>query len=126
MLLNPAINFYKKIKNEYDNIYKEFFVYFENTLLTLDPNNKSKYDFNLWSYDGKFNSEKARTQLIAEKKFKEYVFFSNNASESLDHLINSLIADNNKVSLTRFALILKTLFIRMEYKNNEDAKKKRI
>ena len=120
MPLNSAINFYKKVKNEYDNVYKEFFVYFENTWLSLDCNNKSKYDFNLWSYDGKFNTEKTRTQLIAEKKFKDYVFFSNNACESLNHLINSLIAVNNNVSLTRFELIIKTLFIRMEYKKNED------
>ena len=119
MPLNSAINFYKKIKSEYDNVYKDFFVYFEITLLTLELNTKSKYDFNLWSYDGKFNAEKTRTQLIAEKKFKEYVFFSNNACESLNHLINSLIAVNNNVSLTRFELIIKTLFIRMEYKNNE-------
>ena len=39
----------------------------------------------------------------------------------MNHLINSLIAVNNNVSLTRFELIIKTLFIRKEYKGYECA-----
>ena len=35
-------------------------------------------------------------------------------------MINSLISVNNKVSITKFEFILKTLFVRMEYKNSED------
>ena len=31
----------------------------------LDTNNKSKYDFNFWSYYGKFNMGKSITELIA-------------------------------------------------------------
>ena len=68
MPLNSAINFYKKIKSEYDNVYKDFFVYFEITLLTLELNTKSKYDFNLWSYDGKFNAEKNKNSINYRKK----------------------------------------------------------
>ena len=63
---------------------------------------------------------KSITELIAQKNFKEYVF-SNNCFKSLNHLINSLIAVNNNVSITRFELILKILFVRMEYKNSEDS-----
>ena len=36
MPFNSEINFYKKIKNENDNAYKEFFVYFVITWLALD------------------------------------------------------------------------------------------
>lgn len=42
------------------------------------------------------------------------MFFSNNCYESLNHLINSYIAVNNKESFLRFEEILKTLFIRMK------------
>ena len=72
----------------------------------------------------KFNTVKTRTQLIAEKKFKEYTLFFNNTYESLNHLINSLIAVNNNVSLARYELI-KKIFIRMEYRNNEKEQNKK-
>ena len=81
MSLIKEIDFYKKIKNEYDNLH--FLIYFENTWLNLDQKNKSKYDFSLWSYDGKYNIGKSRTELIAEQNFKEYVFYSNNYYEFL-------------------------------------------
>ena len=42
-----------------------------------------------------------RVQLISERKLNDYVFLSNNACESLNHLINSLIAVNNYVSIKR-------------------------
>ena len=42
-----------------------------------------------------------RVQLISERKLNDYVFLSNNACESLNHLINSLIAVNNNVSIKR-------------------------
>ena len=48
MSLNKTIDFYKKIKNEYDNTHNNFFIYFEITWLILDPNNKFKYDNNFW------------------------------------------------------------------------------
>ena len=32
-----------------------------------------------------------------------------------------MIAVNKNVSITKFELILKTLFVRMEYKNSEDS-----
>ena len=51
---------------------------------------------------------------------EDYIFLSNNACESLNHLINSLIAINQNVSITRFEIILKTLFIRMEAIDNQN------
>ena len=51
---------------------------------------------------------------------EDYIFLSNNACESLNHLINSLIAINQNVNISRFAVILKTLFIRMGAVDNQN------
>ena len=120
MQYDKSKEFYIKIKNEYNQDYADFFNYFENTWLSLNDNNKSRYEFSLWSYADKIDIKKSRSQLISEKNLQDYVFLSNNACESLNHLINSLIAVNNNVSLTRFEIILKTLFIRMELRNNQN------
>ena len=61
-----------------------------------------------------------RVQLISERKLNDYVFLSNNACESLNHFINSLIAVNNNVSIKRFEIILKTLFVRLEFQKDND------
>ena len=51
---------------------------------------------------------------------KNKVFYSNNCEESINHLINSYIDINNKIGITRFEIILKTLFIRLNSKNNRN------
>lgn len=76
--------------------------------------NKSKYKFSIWSYFGKFEFNGNNNKLVNEDILEEKVFFSNNCCESLNHLINSYIAVNNKVSFLRFEEIIKNLFIRME------------
>ena len=53
---------------------------------------------------------------------KNKVFYSNNCAESINHLINSYIDINNKIGITRFETILKTLFIRLNSKNNRNNK----
>ena len=40
--------------------------------------------------------------------------------ESINHLINSYIDVNNKIGISRFETILKTLFIRLKTKNNRN------
>lgn len=107
---DKAKEFYKEMKNEYDNEIESFFDYFEDTWLSTEEGKETKYDFSLWSYDGKFSFDESRTELISKQKFEKYVFLSNNSYESLNHLINSFIAINKKVSITRFEIIIKTLF----------------
>ena len=51
---------------------------------------------------------------------EDYVFLSNNACDSLNHLINSLIAINHNVSVSRFEIVLKTLFVRMNTIDNQN------
>ena len=54
--------------------------------------------------------ESRNKNLISFGKLEDNIFFSNNCCESLNHLINSYITVNNKVSLSRFEEIIKTLF----------------
>ena len=51
---------------------------------------------------------------------KNKVFYSNNCVESINHLINSHIDANNNIGIKRFDTILKTLFIRLNSKNNRN------
>ena len=51
---------------------------------------------------------------------KNKVFYSNNCVESINHLINSYIDVNNNIGIKRFDTILKTLFIRLNSKNNRN------
>ena len=64
------------------------------------------------------NLIESRTELISKKKWEQYVFLSNNTCESLNYLINSFIAINNNVSITRFEIIIKTLFVRLDVSNS--------
>ena len=51
---------------------------------------------------------------------KNKVFYSNKCVESINHLINSYIDANNNIGIKRFDTILKTLFIRLNSKNNRN------
>ena len=106
-------NFYNKIKDFYNTDYSTFFDYFEQIWFYPEEENKSIYPFGLWKYEGKINLNTNRLELISQKSLEDYIFLSNNACESLNHLINSLIAINQNVSITRFEIILKTLWVRM-------------
>ncbi len=109
-------DFYKKIVEIYnfnDN-YNKFFEYFENTCLSLNNEIEAKYPIDLWSYDGKYTFQRTRRKLIGEDRLRQYLIFSNNECESINHFINSHIHNNLKVCLTRFEYILEGLFIRTE------------
>ena len=54
--------------------------------------------FDIWSYHDKFKMESSNKNLISFGKLEDNFFFSNNCCESLNHLINSYIVVNNKVS----------------------------
>ena len=49
---------------------------------------------------------------------KDYVFFTNNETESFNHLINQCISSNIKVSFNKFEDMLKFILIRIEGLNN--------
>ena len=66
-----------------------------------------KYNFDLWSYYGKFNFKGNKKQLILENNLKENVSFTNNAVESFNHCINQCLNFNNKVSFKKFEEIIK-------------------
>ena len=74
-------------------------------------------------YHGKFNFNGSRKNLINENNFREYVAFSNNSSESINHLINSYIQCNTKVSIKRFESIVEILFVRMNFNHEQKIKK---
>ena len=88
--------------------------------MKINDNDNIRYDFDLWSYYGKFDFKKNRKQLIKESVLDEYVFCSNNACESINNLINNFIQINSKISLDKFETIIKTLFIRLEFKKNNN------
>lgn len=112
-----AIEYYKSVKEEFsDSVeeYSNFCTYFENNWLSLENSDKSKFDFDLWSYNNKFKFKGNKKKLIEEGILQEYVNFTNNSVESFNHLLNECINHNNKVSFTKFEDILKYVFVRME------------
>ena len=113
---DTAIDFYNEIKNTFDDeIFNEFYEYFELTWLNPDINIKTKFEFSLWSYHGKFDFKNQRKKyLISDEALDNSIFVSNNTCESLNNLNNNYIEINSKVSLSKFETILKALFIRKE------------
>ena len=123
-----AIEFYKKVKDEFETEeYELFFDYFENIWMKINEENNVKFDFDLWTYYGKFDFKANRKKIIKEYALDEHAFCSNNECESINNLINNFIQINSQVSLTKFETIIKTLFIRLECnRNNSNQKNERI
>ena len=114
---SKAIEFYKKIKEEIgfvDENFIKFYVYFEKNWLNEDINYNTKYDFDEWCHYGKYDFKGIKKILIEKNGLKNYICFSNNCVESVNHLINSFITSNTIVSFARFEIIVKNLLIRME------------
>ena len=65
-------------------------------------------------------TKKKEKKLIDTDLLKNKVFDSNNCVESINHLINSYIDANNKLGITWFEVILKTLFIRLNTKHSQN------
>ena len=116
MDIDRAIEFYDTIKTTYyEEQFSEFFDYFETTWLNPNKDIKTKFEFDIWSYYGKFDFKNQRKKyLISEEALDEYIFLSNNACESCNNLINNYKEINSKVGLSKFETILKSMFIRME------------
>ena len=52
---DKALEFYKKIKNEYNKDFETFFEYFDDTWFNIEEDKDTRYDFSYWLYNGKFN-----------------------------------------------------------------------
>ena len=78
-----------------------------------------KYNFDLWSYNGKFNFKGNKKQLIIENNLKENANFTNNAVESFNHCINKYLnfAKNNNNIIWLVSDILREL-INLGYGKN--------
>ena len=70
------------------------------------------YKFSLWNYTSKFKFKGTKFSLFKEGEIDKYIFFSNNAVECFNHLINQCVDINTKVSISKFEEILKFIFIR--------------
>ena len=81
--------------------------YFEHTWFSINNSeNASIYEFSIWNYSSKFKFKGTKTLLFKEGEIDEYIFFSNNAVESFNHLINQCLDNNTKVSISKFEEIL--------------------
>ena len=65
MPINQVREFYIKIKEYFDEeIFENFYNYFERTWLNIDENETVKFDFNLWSYYDKLDFKKERNNFL--------------------------------------------------------------
>ena len=81
--------------------------YFEHTWFSINNSeNASIYEFSIWNYSSKFKFKGTKTLLFKEGEIDKYIFFSNNAVESFNHLINQCLDNNTKVSISKFEEIL--------------------
>lgn len=70
--------------------------------MKINEENNVKFDFELWTYYGKFDFKSNRKKIIKDSVLDEYVFCYNNACESVNNLINNFIQINSQVSLAKF------------------------
>ena len=73
MDIGRAIEFYDTIKTTYyEEQFSEFFDYFETTWLNPNKDIKTKFEFDIWSYYGKFDFKNQRKKyLISEEALDE-------------------------------------------------------
>ena len=64
---DKALEFYKEIKNEYNNDFEAFFEYFEITWVNTKEDKDIRYDFSFLLYDGKFSFDESRIELISKR-----------------------------------------------------------
>ena len=100
---DSAKEYYELVKNKFNDpneLCNKFYDYFENTWFSENQDDNVKFNFDLWSYYGKFNFKGNKKQLILENNLKEYVCFTNNAVESFNHCMNQCLNFNSKVSFS--------------------------
>ena len=78
---------------------------FENCLIITCKDIKTIFEFDIWSYYGKFDFKNQRKKyLISEEALDEYIFLSNNACESCNNLINNYLEINKKLDYLNLKL----------------------
>ena len=115
MSFESAKSFYSTIVENIPKTepFNKFIDYFEHTWFSInDSENASIYEFSLWNYTSKFKFKGTKSSLFKKGEIDKYIFFSNNAVESFNHLINQCLDNNTKVSISKFEEILKFIFIR--------------
>ena len=85
-----------------------------------DSENTSIYEYSLWNYSSKIKFKGTKTSLFKEGEIDKYIFFSNNAVESFNLLINPCLNNNTKVSVSKFEEIIKFIFIRFTPNNESE------
>ena len=77
---------------------------------------KPKYPFELWGYCNKIEVVNSEQMAFQYETFEKYIGFTNNACESINSYIKSLIPINQKISLSYFCNIVSKLFLKFENK----------
>ena len=81
---------------------------------------KPEYPFEIRGYFDKLEFKESRTSLLKSNELDKYIGFSNNACESINSYIRSLIPINQKISLNFFVKIIQKLFLKFEYKGTRN------
>ena len=77
---------------------------------------KPKYPFELLGYCNKIEVLNSEQMAFQYETFEKYIGFTNNACESINSYIKSLIPINQKISLSYFCNIVSKLFLKFENK----------
>ena len=81
---------------------------------------KAEYPLEIWGYFDKLEFKESRRSLIKRNELDKYIGFSNNACESINSYLRSLIPINQKVSLNFFVKIIQKLFLKFECKRTRN------
>ena len=80
--------------------------------------------FSLWNYTDKLKIEANKNSIFKVSNYKNNFDFSNNCCESLNHLINEILDVNSNVSITKFAEIIRFIFIRFNVNREKNKQRK--
>ena len=81
---------------------------------------KAEYPLEIWGYFDKLEFKESRRCLLKSNELDKYIGFSNNACESINSYLRSLIPINQKVSLNFFVKIIQKLFLKFECKRTRN------
>ena len=81
---------------------------------------KPEYSIEILGYYDKLNFKGSRTSLLKSNELDKYIGLSNNACESINSYLSSLIPINQKTFLNFFVKIIQKLFLKFEYKRKRN------
>ena len=77
-----------------------------------------KYPFDIWGYSDKLDIYDSDKSVFHFENIEKHIGYTNNACESINSYIKSLIPINQKISLSYFCNILEKLFLKFELKRS--------